>query len=254
MISDFDNAFHPQDYLEYFFDRPVSKNAGMLYFFAEVYKHCRPTDRMLEFGGGPTVYQLISPAAYVGEIHYSDYLQSNLDYVLRWMQNDLQAWNWDEYIRKTLQIETPQCVPTSQDIQQRKELIQTKVTRFLHCNALDPNPLLDPRFQNYYDVIGMSYCIEGIVSEKLKWKEAFANVTSLLKPGGTLVMNAIGESFNGWLCKNQRFVGVYLTQVDIYKCMKQLGYTSIYIKTTPSNDPSRGYRKYHRVTGILRQN
>lgn len=57
------------------------------------------TTRLLEFGGGPCIYSLISAAPHVKEIVFSEYLESCRNEVQLWKEKSPEAHNWKPYIR-----------------------------------------------------------------------------------------------------------------------------------------------------------
>src|SRR5689334_2040520 len=67
-------SFSPAAYLQEYYDHIGPENDELLRFFAEAFKLVPPETVMLEFGGGPTIYQLISAAVKVSTIDFTDYL------------------------------------------------------------------------------------------------------------------------------------------------------------------------------------
>src|SRR5437016_4759086 len=73
--------FDPIAYLREYYNHLGEENRELLRFLDQAYAYIFTeigTARMLEFGGGPTIYQLISAARYPVSIDFSDYLDSNL--------------------------------------------------------------------------------------------------------------------------------------------------------------------------------
>ena len=74
-------SFDPKAYLREYYSRLGEENKALLHFHCKAYACIFgevDTARMLEFGGGPTIYQLISAAKYPVAIDFSDYLDVNL--------------------------------------------------------------------------------------------------------------------------------------------------------------------------------
>ena len=57
------------------------------------------TARLLEFGGGPTIYTLISAALHVKDITFAEYVDASRDEVRKWIERDPDAHNWFPYVR-----------------------------------------------------------------------------------------------------------------------------------------------------------
>ena len=55
--------------------------------------------RLLEFGGGPTIYTLISAALYVKDITFAEYVDASRAEVRKWIDRDPDAHNWFPYVR-----------------------------------------------------------------------------------------------------------------------------------------------------------
>jgi hypothetical protein len=77
--------FDPSAYLQEYYSDIGFENFALLRFLAETFPSIPKGGRMLEFGGGPTIYPLISAVTRVDEIHFADFLQVNLDEVGRWI-------------------------------------------------------------------------------------------------------------------------------------------------------------------------
>lgn len=59
----------------------------------------RKNARLLEFGGGPTIYTLISAALYVKDITFAEYVGASRKEVRKWIDRDPDSHNWFPYVR-----------------------------------------------------------------------------------------------------------------------------------------------------------
>lgn len=89
--SELNTAFPAKPYLEQFKDPktdPTKSQTQFLQGFHSFYeKYVRGSSdslSLLEFGGGPALFSLISASKYVERITFSDYAETNRDEVLRW--------------------------------------------------------------------------------------------------------------------------------------------------------------------------
>ena len=57
------------------------------------------TARLLEFGGGPCIYPLISAAPHVNEIVFAEYAEEGRKEVELWKNNNPNAHDWTPYFR-----------------------------------------------------------------------------------------------------------------------------------------------------------
>src|SRR6266496_4879863 len=89
-LADTFAPFDPRAYLKEYYSHLGQENQELLHFLNEVYRRIfveLDAARLLEFGGGPTIYQLISAAKYPVSIDFSDYLDTNLKEVQHWLQD-----------------------------------------------------------------------------------------------------------------------------------------------------------------------
>ena len=99
------NHFNSREYLEEYYATIGAENDQLLRFFATAYAAVPDGALLLELGGGPTLYQLVSAANAVAEIHFSDYLGQNLQEVVSWKDGLYDAFDWSAYFRRALEIE-----------------------------------------------------------------------------------------------------------------------------------------------------
>src|SRR3989344_6501046 len=60
--------------------------------------------KVLELGGGPTLYQLMNIAEEVKSIDFTDYVQDNLQEVRKWKNKVGDAFGWNEFLKAALMI------------------------------------------------------------------------------------------------------------------------------------------------------
>ncbi len=241
--ADIFTEFKPRDYLNYYYKRIDEENQALLEFFAEAYKDVPQNSKMMEFSGGPTIYQIITAANHVEQVDFSDYLQANLNEIKLWKSSDPSAFNWDRFIKEALKIEG---LPASgKDIKNREHLVRKKINKLILGDAFMTDPC-GPEYRNYYDVLGVSFVPEGITDSKDIWQSAISNIASLLKPGGLLAMAAILEA-KFWMSGPQVLPAVYLKEENFRKIFPKLGLSIQKLTTIPSEilDPKDpGYTGY----------
>src|SRR6266508_2879876 len=183
--------FNPQAYLQEYYSHLGEENRALLHFLHEAYA-CIFTEtdvaRILEFGGGPTLYQLISAAKYPVAIDFSDYLDENLREIQKWLQNQPGMFSWDDYLRYVLDQEGVSSDVRARD--QRAHRIRTKVGRLLACDAKQYDPL-GANYRARYDIVSVNFVLESITTDMVEWDRLIDNVTSLVRPDGYLLMCAI---------------------------------------------------------------
>lgn len=79
-------------------------NRALLRFYAEVYQDIGGRS-LLEFGGGPTIYSIITAARTAGCIHFCDYNAECLSEVNKWLTGDSSAFDWSHFTDYALYCE-----------------------------------------------------------------------------------------------------------------------------------------------------
>jgi hypothetical protein len=183
--------FDPRAYLREYYSHLGSENRALLHFldaaYARIFTEMR-TARMLEFGGGPTVYQLISAAKYPVSIDFSEYLDANLQEVQLWLQDAHGQFSWDSFIRYVLEREGTDAHPGA--VARRRHLIRSKIERLLYCDAKVSNPL-GSAFGSPYDIVSVNFVLESITTDMDEWNVFVERVAPFVRPHGYLLMCAI---------------------------------------------------------------
>jgi hypothetical protein len=132
LASDTFVPFEPRAYLREYYSHLGNENRALLHFLDEAYARIfteMSAARMLEFGGGPTIYQLISAAKYAVSIDFSEYLDANLNEVQLWLRDAHGQFFWDSFIRYVLDREGTHLSPGA--VAQRRQLICSKIERLI---------------------------------------------------------------------------------------------------------------------------
>lgn len=246
-VSTFD-TFNPREYLDEYYTHIGLENESLLKFFAEVFKNMKSNIKILEFGGGPTVYQLISGANKAEFIHFADYLEENLKEIKLWKQNSSTAFNWSEFVKRALELEGKKDVKKN-DIDKREKLLRSKITKFLYCDAFRAKPLGEIH-HNYYDIVSVGFVPESITSSKTKWIEAVTNICGLVKENGTLLMTALKES-TYWRTGKNLFPSVNINETDIEKLLNNLGFKFIKSTSIPAEIVDENADNYEGYKGMI---
>ncbi len=183
--------FDPSAYLREYYNYLGPENRELLRFLDAAYTHIfteTGTARILEFGGGPTIYQLISAARYPVSIDFSDYLEGNLEEVRIWLQGKHERFCWGEFIRYVLRCEGG--CSDALAIKKREQLIRSKVKRLIHCDAKKANPL-GAGYRSPYDIVSVNFVLESITTDMTEWELLVDNIEPVVKPQGYLLMCAI---------------------------------------------------------------
>jgi NNMT/PNMT/TEMT family len=213
-------SFSAATYLDEYYSTIGPENDRLLRFLARVHRHQRPGGRMLEFGCGPTIYQLISPAARFESIDVCDYLDDNLTAIRSW-KSGASSHDWTPFFDRALQCESKEAVDEAAS-RRRADLVRSRLERFLPCDALDDVRLL-PGGRPPYDSVGVNFVLESITADRDAWAMALTRVAGLVATGGHLVLCSL-EQATYWRCGPSRFPAVPLSRNDILDALRKLGF------------------------------
>jgi hypothetical protein len=232
------SVFNPKTYLEEYYSTVPPENVAHLRFMVKAFASVLPSSLTLDFGGGPTLYTLLVAAGKVHNIHYSDYLQANRDEMQKWLRGDADAFNWQESVREVLEMEGKQ--PSPHNIAARERLIRRHVKRVLACDVTQCSPI--EGVGQAYDVLVSNLCIEAVAKDKGQWKRYLRHVTSLLKPGGKLIMTAV-RGGNAYSVGQNVFHVLPIFEPDFEEALPEIGFIkeSIQIEWSPADHPVYPY-------------
>lgn len=210
--------FNARAYLNEYYDSIGEENDALLKFLVESYKKIPANQTVLDFGGGPTVYQLIAAGKKAKEIHYSEYLENNRQEVRKWLKNDPLSFNWNPFTKRILELEGK---GTSQrDIVERENETRRKIKKILSGDICKKKPVGTKR---KYDVLSMQFVAESITDSRSKWKKYLKNALNLLKPHGVLIMSAL-KGAECYRVGNKYFPAVSINESDIRNLLLKNGF------------------------------
>ncbi len=223
--------FLPSEYFKEYYANIDLENHFLLQFLHEVYNtiDCRGK-RLLEVGGGPTIYQLISACSSVGEIIFSEYLDTNRDEIRKWINNDPLTSNWDIYIEHVLGLEKIDA--SKESIEIRKNLLRNKINDIVPCDLFNEDPLFPKSFDEF-DVLSVNFCPESITNNKEDFLKAVKNFSSLLKKSGLLVMCLL-KNATSYKVGELNFPAYSVNEVFIAETLKNLSFNDITLRSFPA--------------------
>lgn len=251
VIKNFDD-FSPQDYLNEYFTRFDNEIVNLYEFFIKARKIIGHQKIMIELGGGPTIYQLLHLAPLVDEIHFSDYVDANIQEVKKWHENKTDAFDWTSFTKLALEMEKGKQVSKKQ-VLERENILRSKITKYIHCDALKKRPL--GKHNRMYNIVDSTFVAEGITNSKVKWNNAIGNILSLVKPGGFLILNSVtGADY--WKSGQSKYVAASVTETDIMKALQTRNAQILYqssIEAVVTDRFSKKYEGYQGMSFIIAQ-
>jgi hypothetical protein len=234
-------GFEPRGYLSEYYMRVDGENEKLLAFHARAHEIVPADSLMLEFGGGPTLYQLISAAVRAREIHFSEYSPANLREIQAWLDDDDDAFSWKPFIKAVLELEGGSVDAGA--ISDREALLRQRITTLLPGNAFETHPLGAPA---RYDVVSANFVMEGITDDLEVWSAVYANVTDMVRTGGYFI-NTVVTGAAYWRSGEQVFSAVALDEAVLREKLAELGFEVEHLETLEADvlDPdSPDYEGY----------
>ena len=227
----FDSSF----YLKRRFSDPEDKERGVQPFYLQsihdfyqkFHNQWNPsTARLLEYGGGPVIYPLISASPFVSEITFSDYADANIKQVLMWKDRQPSAHDWTpyfEYIIGRLEGNVDDSL-----VVKRADDLRGKLKYFFQGDVLKSEILNVP--SNFslqqFDLISCHFCLEVPSKSIDEYRSSLAKLVKHLKPRGFLCsLVSLQESY--YINSDQRYDNLYLTSNDVDSVHESVGLSVI---------------------------
>lgn len=227
--------FEPLPYLEEYYGHLGSENRALLQFFADAYHDLPVVDALLEFGGGPTVYQLISAVAHAREIHFADLLPCNLEFNDKWIHRPEAEFDWTRFFSMALSFETNQAL-ASADVERRVLALKAAITRLLQCDALTTPPI-DVAANTPYAIVSTSFALECAAATVVEWRQSLSKVCALVQSGGWLIIASVLDG-DCYVVGDRSFPTVRLSRSQLLSDLQALGFQPLLVRMTKAEDTS----------------
>jgi nicotinamide N-methyltransferase len=181
----------------------------------------RRFERALEFGCGPTVHHALPLVPFAARIEMADDQPANLDEIRSWLAGSPQAFDWDPWLRATLQVEAD--LETGADC----ECLEERVRRMrraigpLHLGDLSADPPLAT--VGAYDLVASYYCLERAAVDVAGWFASLSRLAALVRPGGVLLLGAMRRAQSCRVLDLDVPV-VSVDEHDFARCLPWLGF------------------------------
>ncbi len=221
-LKDYSN-FCPRKYYSEYYSQIGNENSFLMKFFHEFYKDVSSESRVLEFGGGPTIYQLISAGSKVKEIVFAEYLECNRNEIKSWMSGSKESLNWEEYLSLELQLSSKE--NSELNIRNLKETVSSKVTDVIECDAYLPEMLINYN-DNQFDVVSSNFCLECIDGEESKYIEFVEKITGLVERKGKLALCML-KNAESYQIDDLNFPSYPVNEEFIVSLLKSMNFSEI---------------------------
>ena len=220
--EDHERFFDSVEYIRRYYGGVSDENRGLLEFFHEVYACPEISGAMLELGGGPTLYQLISASGAVRSMVFSDYLPDNRAAVNHWLDGASDAHSWRAFVEYVLMLENAPV--DAQRVAEREAHLRERIEAVIPCDIRRDDPLSDTDHRgDTFDVVSMLFVLEAVDCSKEACFAYLRNVDRLVKPGGHLVIGTIiGTS--AYTVAGNSLHTAFVSVVDVLVWLQRLNY------------------------------
>ncbi|XP_039352195.1 nicotinamide N-methyltransferase-like [Mauremys reevesii] len=183
-------------------------------------------DTLIDIGSGPTIYQLLSACENFKEIIASDYTDRNRQELEKWLKNEPGAFDWTPVVKYVCELEGDR-----EKWAEKEDKLRKKVKQVLKCDVSKSN-ILAPVSLPQADCLLSTLCLENACKDLKSYRAALKNISSLLKPGGHLVMLIfLKETY--YMVGQRRFSSLYLEQESVEEAVREAGYDIQCVEVTP---------------------
>ncbi|XP_060106510.1 nicotinamide N-methyltransferase-like [Heteronotia binoei] len=174
-------------------------------------------DTLIDIGSGATIYQLLSACESFREIIATDYTNQNREEMLRWLRKEPGAFDWSPLVKYVCELEGDR-----EKWAEKEEKVRRTVKQFLKCDVTQPNPLA-PLSLPPADCLLSTLCLETACKDLPTYCSALKNISSLVKPGGHLVLFLTLET-TFYMVGQRKFSRLYLDQETVEEAVKAAGF------------------------------
>ena len=203
--------------------------------------------RALEYGCGPTLHRAIAAARHVFRIDMADRVADNLLQIERWLKGGRESTDWSRFTRFVLEHEHGSAEQHAIELSaieppaiERREALARKVIRQLRLSDARCLHPLGPEREGFYDLLISGFCIDAVSGDKRVWRQCTANVLSMLRPGGLLVLHALHRC-RAYRVADRLFPCTDLTADDLFDSLLANGIRrssiDIQLAACPENAP-----------------
>ncbi len=246
-------------------DREFVENVAIFDFYREVVELLLPqfpygNAKILDIGGGPTIYQHIAISVLSQHITHAEFLEVNRKEVIAWLNREERAHTWDAYFKlvqelfkygnvpRTLQ---QQAYSPEEEVRERAVYVQSlldqsNLDKFKHHvrSCLESRVVHGDIFQSdlglanqtlVYDIVTGNFVVESVASHVNEWNVAMRNVLSKVKPGGYFMQTAIKKA-SWYQVGDERLPATRIDQRLINDKLAEEGFGVIYQKIVEGSD------------------
>ncbi|XP_075696841.1 indolethylamine N-methyltransferase-like [Rhinoderma darwinii] len=191
----YQSSFDPKAYLASFCSLGSGRDDILTFRLKKCFQTFGPGglkgEVLVDIGTGPSIYHLLSACESFPHIIATDFTDRNRQELERWLRREPGTFDWSEIVKTVCDLEGD-----SRDNWVEKEnKLRSRIKKVQKCDVTESNPL-GPSVIPLADCMITALCLETACSDIDEYCRSLKNITTLLKPGGHLVLiGVLGDSF-----------------------------------------------------------
>ena len=195
--------------------------------------------KLLDFGCGPVIANVISASQYVSDIVLAEYTPQSRILLEKWLKQDSSfTFDWSphfKYIVQTLE-------GRSEDkVKEREESLRQKIKAIVPCD-ITQDPPIPHEYAGPYDILICSLVIDATSTSVNEYEEQLKRLSALIKRGGYLLFvggttpNDKEFSYSFYMANERRFNVLLLSPQFLLSMLEKIGFSIIGTKDHPYKD------------------
>ncbi|CAN2391897.1 Nicotinamide N-methyltransferase [Pristimantis euphronides] len=218
----YQSSFDPKAYLSSFCSLGSGRDDILMFRLKKCFETFGPGglkgDVLVDIGTGPSIYHLLSACESFQHIIATDFTDLNRQELERWLRRDPESFDWSEIVKTVCDLEGDR----NRWVEKEKKL-RTRIQKVLKCDVTKKNPL-DPTMIPPADCLTTALCLETASSDINAYYRSLGNITTLLKPGGHLVLiSVLGNTF--YKVGEKAFFSLCLDEQTVRNAVINSGYS-----------------------------
>ncbi|XP_029848357.2 nicotinamide N-methyltransferase-like [Ixodes scapularis] len=215
-----------------------TKNYVLFRFQQEELHHIFNSDliqgsTLVDIGSGPTVNFVLSATKKFRDIVVSDLVESNRLEVDKWLKKSADSVDWSFRAEQVAELEGHR--DTKKGALEIMERARRAISKVIPCDVLEPG-VLPKEHKKPFDVVLSCNCLEAATADPESFGRVLANMGSLVKPGGFLVMVGTG-GITWYEVGNKPLPMMVLTEEIIRKAVTDAGFEIVRFRTGEYDGP-----------------
>ncbi|XP_069803936.1 indolethylamine N-methyltransferase-like [Dendropsophus ebraccatus] len=218
----YQSSFEPKAYLASFCSLGSGRDDILRFRLKKCYETFGPGglrgDVLVDIGTGPAIYHLLSACESFPHIIATDFTDNNRQELERWLRSEPGTYDWSEIVKTVCDLEG-----NRDNWVEKENKLRSRVREVVKCDVTKSNPL-DPTVILPADCLITALCLETACRDIDEYRRSLRNITTLLKPGGHLVLiGVLGDSF--YKVGGKTFFCLPLDEQIIRNAVIDAGYT-----------------------------